>query len=126
MMIIIVNKKENLLNSGLCHPGRQWVKLKDSEKRDISGPCKRAEEAMEHEGDGDTNYGWCIWNNRQRIGKETGRLRNMRSSRDQQDYSITKISQKIEKIPGDMRKLDQTPVKNHQLMLVWKTFKGVK
>ena len=25
---------------------------------------------MEHEGDGDSNCGWCIWENPQIIGKE--------------------------------------------------------
>ncbi len=35
----------------------------------MSGPCLRAEEAMEHEVDGDTDCSWCTWNNPQKIGK---------------------------------------------------------
>ena len=32
--LVIVNKKENLLNGGLCRPADLRVKLKESEKRD--------------------------------------------------------------------------------------------
>ena len=46
---------------------------------------------MEHEGDYDTNCGWCTLSNPQRIGKETGRLGNKRTIEDDTDYSITKI-----------------------------------
>ena len=40
----------------------------------------------------------------------------------------TKIGQNTKKMPGDLRRLavTQTPVKNHQLMLVWKTLKRVE
>ena len=45
-----------------------------------------------------------------------------------QTLSITRISQNTEKSPGDLRRLavTQTPVRNHQLTLVGKSFKGVK
>ena len=33
---------------------------------------------MEPEGDGDSNYYKCAWNNVQELGKGTGRLRNQR------------------------------------------------
>ena len=58
---------------------------------------------MEHEDDGDTNCGWCTWNNPQRIGE-----------------SIIRINQNTEYSPGDLSRLavTQTPMKNHQLMLV--------
>ena len=41
------------------------------------------------------------------------------------NYSITKISQNTEKSPGYLRKLavTLTPVKDHQLILLWKTHK---
>ena len=41
-----------------------------------------------------------------------------------QIYSIVEIGQKTEKRTGHLRKLaaTQTRVKNHQLMLVWKTY----
>ena len=78
---------------------------------------------MEHEGDSDTNL--------EQSPKEwlgIGRLGNRRTSGDHPDHSIIKISQNTEKSPGDLRKLafTQTPVENHQLMLVRKTLKGVK
>ena len=85
-------------------------------------------EAMEYEGDGQTNCNGCTWNDPQRIDKGTGKLRNERTSRDHPNYSITKIGQNTEKSPGELRRLAvyQTPVKNHQLTLVWKTLKGLK
>ena len=70
---------------------------------------------------------WCTWNNPQRIGKGAGRLGNKRTSRDHPDYNIIiNIGQNPEKCPGELRLPDtQTLVKNYQLMLVWKTLKGV-
>ena len=52
----------------------------------------------------------------------------MRTSGDHPNYSIVEISQNTEKSAGDLRRLTvtRTPVKNYQLMLVWKTLKGVK
>ena len=78
---------------------------------------------MERESDGDTSDGCCTWNNTQRMGKEIGRIRIKRTSRDYPDYSIIKIGRNTEKSPGDLRRLavSQPPVKNHQLMMLWKT-----
>ena len=78
---------------------------------------------MEHEGDGDTNFNWYTLKNLQKLGKETGRIRNQRMSGDHSDYSVIKIDQNTQKSPGDLRRLavTQTPVKAHQLMLVQKT-----
>ena len=63
---------------------------------------------MEHESDGDTNCNKCTWNNPQKIGKGTGRLRNQKASRDPPDNSITKIGQNTEKNPGDLRRFAVT------------------
>ena len=59
--------------------------------------------------------------------KGTGGLGNKRMSGDHPNYSI-KINQNTEKCPGDLSGLTvtQIPARNHWLMLVWKTFKGVK
>ena len=83
---------------------------------------------MEHEGDSKTNCNLCAWYSHQRIDKGAGRLGNKRTSEDYPDYSIIKIGQNTEKNPGDFRRLavTQTPGEDHQLMLVWKTLKGVK
>ena len=47
---------------------------------------------------------------------------------DHPNYSIFKICQNIEKSAGDLRWLavTQTPGKNHQLTMTWKTLKRVK
>ena len=51
--------------------------------------------------------------------KETGGLGYTRTSGDQPNYRIIKISQNTEKSPGDLRRLAvaQTPVDEHQLTL---------
>ena len=61
----------------------------------------------------------CLWYN----GKGTGRTGNQRINQDHPDYSIMKIGQNTKKSPGDLRRLTviQTPGKDHQLTLVWKT-----
>ena len=43
-----------------------------------------------------------------------------------QDNSIIKIGQNSEESSGDLRRLvlSQTPVRNHQLTVAWKTLKG--
>ena len=48
-------------------------------------------------------------------------------SGDHPNYIIVEISHNNEKNPRDFRRLavPQTSVRNHQLMLVWKTLKGV-
>ena len=53
------------------------------------------------------------------IDKGTVGLGNKKTSGDHPDCSITKISQDIEKSPGEWRRfaVAQTPVKNHRLTL---------
>ena len=48
-------------------------------------------------------------------------------SGDYPNYCIIEIGQNTEKNPGDLRRftVTQTPVRNHQLTLVWKTQQGV-
>ena len=78
---------------------------------------------MGHEGDGDTNSNRCTRNNSRMISLEAGRTRNQRKSGVLPDYSIIKIGQNTEKGSGDLKRLavTQTPVEDHQLMVVWKT-----
>ena len=82
---------------------------------------------MEHESEGVTNCNWCSWYRHQRISKRIGELENKRKSEDHPNNSIIEIGQNTEKCPGDVRRLavPQTPVRNHWLTLVWKTWKGV-
>ena len=58
------------------------------------------------------------------LEKGVGIVRNWRKNRDHSDYNIIQISQSTEKSPGDLRKLavSQTPVKAHQLTLMWKPY----
>ena len=55
----------------------------------------------------------------------TGGLGNNWTSGNYPNYYIIEIGQKTEKSPGDLRRLavTQSPVKGHQLTLVWKTRK---
>ena len=56
---------------------------------------------------------------------KVGRVGNQRMNPDHSNYSIGKIVQNTEKSSGDLRRLavTQTPVKDYQLMLMWKTCK---
>ena len=76
---------------------------------------------MEHEGDSDTNYNWCTWNDPQRLGKKAGKVGNP-------NYSIAKIGQNTEKSTGDLRRLaaTQTMVKEPSANTGVKNSQGVK
>ena len=96
-------------------------KIKENEKkRLIHKSCQRTKEAMEHESDGYTNCNWCTWNDPQRFCKKAGGIRNRRTYEEHSSRTIVKVGQYTEKSPGDLRRLavTQTPVKDHQLMLV--------
>ena len=102
------------------------VKIKENEKRDkYFDHARELNKAMEHECNGDTNYNKCTRNGPPKLGKRTGKAGNQMTGRDHPHYSITKIGQNTEKSPGDLKRLavNQTPVKDHQLTLVWKTRK---
>ena len=88
----------------------------------------RTEKTMEHESDGDISCNWCDQYSHQRIGTGTGGVGIKRTSGNHSNNSIVEIGQNTEKSAGDLRKLavTQTPVENHQKMLVWKTLKTVK
>ena len=62
------------------------------------------------------------------ISTETGEIGNKRTSGDYPNYSIIENGQNTEKRPEDLRKLaiTHTPVKNYQLMLIWKSLQRVK
>ena len=79
---------------------------------------------MEHEGDNYTNHDWCIWYSHWRIIKGTGELGDRRTNGDHPNNNIIENSQNTEKSPGYLRRLavTQTPVKDHQLTLMWKAF----
>ena len=79
---------------------------------------------LEPEGRGNTNYSWCTQNVPQILPKEfkeskiSGRIETIQTS-------IAEISLNTQKNFGDVKRLavTQTPIEDHQLMLVWKTYK---
>ena len=75
---------------------------------------------MAYEIDSDTNCIQCGWYCHLKIGKGIGGLINKRMNGDYLNYSIIKIGQNTKKNPGDLRRLavTQTPVEDHQLMLL--------
>ena len=85
----------------------------------------RTKKAMPNEGDGAISYNWSTWDDPQGLWKETGIVKNQSTNRDNPSYSTIMIGQNTEKCLGDLRKLavTQTPVKDHQLTLMWKTCK---
>ena len=92
------------------------VKLDENEKKDKFLDLARGlKKTMEQESDGNNNCKWSTWNTLQRINKGTTICRNPRTSRKHLDSSFTKISQHIEKSPGDLKRfaVTQTPVEDH-------------
>ena len=78
------------------------------------------EKVIEHEGDGNTDYNWCTWNNPQSFSKGTGRPENNRTREDHPNYIKAKIDENMEKSHGDLKRLAvaQTSVRNHQVRVV--------
>ena len=83
------------------------------------------EKTMEHEGYNYTIWDWCFCYSNKRIIKRTRGLGSWRTSGDHPNESIIDNGQNPEKSPGVLRRLavTQTPVKDHQLTLMWKTLK---
>ena len=121
-LIIINSKKRELAKLWTSVTANHKVKLKDSEKKgnylDLALELKNVSDVY-------TNCDWCSWYSHLRIIKRTGGLGNYRTRGDYSNYYIIEIGQNIEKRPGDLRRLAVTrkSVKDHQLMLVWKTLK---
>ena len=78
---------------------------------------------MEHDSDDYTKRDWFFRYSYPSIIKGTGGFGSWRTSEDHPNYSIVENGQKTEKSPVDLMRLAvaQTPVKDHQLMLMRKT-----
>ena len=73
------------------------VKLKEDEKRD-----KYVDLARDlKNGDGNADFDWCTCNDRQGIGKGTGRFWHRNTSLDNPYYSIAETGLNTEKSPWD-------------------------
>ena len=106
-------------------PADHRIKLKECEKKDKYLDLAREfkKKTMEHASDNHTNCNLCVWNSNQRITKGTGGLGSLWTSGDHPNYYIIENGLNTEKSPENLRRLavTQTPVKNHQLTLKWKT-----
>ena len=106
-LIIINENKRSYHIEDFDVSANHWEKIKGSEKRDkyLDFATKLRK----------------VWNK----SKGTGRVGNWRMNWDYSDYSIVEISQNAQKNFGDLGRLPvtQSPMKYHQLMLVWKTHK---
>ena len=105
---------------------REKWKKKENKYLNLVSELKKTT-PVEHESDGESNYHWRSWYSHQSIDTGTGGLGNKRAGVDLQNYGIIKIGLDTEENPVDLRRLVviQTPVRNHQLTLAWKTRKGV-
>ena len=119
---MIVNKKRNKKRTCLIADFAVPADHKENEKRDKY----LNKDTMEHEGYGDTTCNWCTWNDSQRLSKRARGIENRRMSGEHSNYSVAKISQNTEKNPEDLKlAVTQTPVKDHQLTLVWKLTRNI-
>ena len=102
----------------------KWKSKKEERERQVLRPCQKTKEAVEHKNDSATSCNWHAWNSPQRTGKRAGGVGNQRLNQDYPDYSIAENG-KNTKGSGYLKRLvvTQTPVKDHQLTLEWKTFK---
>ena len=75
---------------------------------------------IEHEGNDATKSNWHYWNGHKRLGKGTGEVGNLWTSREHPNNSIVEDSQNTENSPRDQKRLavTQPPVKDHRLTLV--------
>ena len=80
---------------------------------------------IENEDNGDTNCNWSFWNSPQRLVSVLEELKIKKTSRDYLNYNNVEVGQNTEMSLGDLRRfaITQTPSKDHQLTLMWKTFK---
>ena len=122
---VLINRKKNLPSCAFDCSARPLSENKRKRKdKQILEFYQRAVKAEEHEGDSDTNCHWCTWNSRQKLGKKTGKIENKKNRYNPNDSDVM-IGLNTQKSPGDWSKLTviQTPVKDDQLKLVWKTCK---
>ena len=122
-LIIINNKKEIICKiMDFAVPADQRVKLKESEQKDKYLYLTRGLKNLWNMNEVYINCRWCFCYSHQRINKGTGGHGNKKSG-DHPNYCMIEIGLNTEKDPKNLRRLavTQTPVKDHQLTLMWKT-----
>ena len=94
------------------------IKIEGRRKeREEPRPRQETEKTREQESDADTNCNRC---SHERIDKGTGKFGIKNMCEDHPNSSVIKIDQNIKKSPGDLKRfaVTQTPIEEHQLMLV--------
>ena len=121
-------EKENLLKCELCCPAKHRINLKENEKNEkYLYPAKELKNTVDNETDHDTNYNGYSCYSYQSIDKATRIRGKKKLSGANPNYSIIKNGQNTEGRSGDLRRfaVTETPVRNHQSTLVWKTRKAI-
>ena len=101
-----------LVDFAILADHREKIKEKQ-EDRQILGSCQRAEKAVEHKNDDDSNWSWCPWNGPQTPGKETEGTGDQGKNWVNPDHSTTKISKNSLESPRNLKiiAVTQTSVK---------------
>ena len=108
-------------------PTDHRIKLKECEKEISTRTLLDNWKTMEQESDSNTNCNRCTrYSHHQNISKRIVGIRIKSTSGDHPNYTV-KIGQNTEKSPRNVKRFTviQTPVEDHQLILVWKTLKLV-
>ena len=99
------------------------VKIKENEKE--TKTKTENYEALEHEGDSDTNSNWCTRNDPQRLSKKAGRVRNPKTSRYHPTTALLISARILRKILESCCHLDSSErpanaaVKNSQRVILY-------
>ena len=123
--LIIINRKKRICRIvNFAVPADHRVKFKESEKNDKYLDLTRELKKLWNTKVA-TICNWCSWYSNQSIDTMPGGLGNKMKNGDHPNHCIIEIGQNTEKSPGDLRLLavTKTTVKDHQLMLMWKTLK---
>ena len=112
---VLINKNQktyHLMNFAV--PADHGVKIKENEKRD-KYLARELKKIMEHKGDGDTYYNWCVWNGSKRLVKEL----EIGGRAETNTTTLLTSTKFLKKSLENLRlPVTQTPVKDYQLTLV--------
>ena len=87
--LLLINKTKRIshlvdFTVPVVNKDKNWNKTKKITK--LPGFCEKAEEAMEHNDDVDSNCSYCSWNSVQSPGKETEGIGNQMKNWDHPNY----------------------------------------
>ena len=99
------------------------LEIKENGKRDkyftLLLNNKKKKKDREQKSDGGANCIWSTWNDFQRLGKEAGKVGNQRASRDNLNYSNTKLGQNTDCCHSDSSERQSTSasLKNSKIII---------